>query len=469
MLLCVLVRDARVVSVTIRSAHPGEVDQAVAVWRRANTARRAGAAVPAEAEHRVRSYTQKADAFLLVADETGELVGMALGMQALADDGADPLIPLITTVPATADPAAVAAYIDRQHERAKSGQRYSFAIVAAPVSATGSPPPPAAGEWLNRHCGCSRTGGWPCPVCTGWSCTSNPGTRAPGAPRNAPATPARACCAAGNRSAARPDKMENVPTPTFEELLAEGAAVDVSTWGAAFLPGRYLEERPPWEYTDIVAPYLTGAHTMLDMGTGDGSKLLTLRPLPPRTVAYEEWAPTIPAALRTLRAAGVPVVQCLASVDNTDPTQASRPPLPFADGAFDVVVNRHECFAPDDVYRILRPGGVFVTQQVGGGEANQLGAIMGVAAPTMARWDLAEAQRQVEGAGLAVLGSGEASLEMRCTDVGALVAYLRAVPWYLPDFTVTRYRERLHALHEQGEARWHTNRFWLAAQRRPAG
>ncbi len=37
--------------------------------------------------------------------------------------------------------------------------------------------------------------------------------------------------------------------------------------------------------------------------------------------------------------------------------------------------------------------------------------------------DLAEARRQVEGAGLAVLGSGEASLEVRCADVGALVAY----------------------------------------------
>lgn len=48
---------------------------------------------------------------------------------------------------------------------------------------------------------------------------------------------------------------------------------------------------------------------MLDMGTGDGRKLLTLHPLPPHTVAYEEWAPTVPAALRTLRPAGVPVVR----------------------------------------------------------------------------------------------------------------------------------------------------------------
>ncbi len=43
----------------------------------------------------------------------------------------DPLIPLITTVPATADPAAVQAFINRQRERARSGQGYSFAIADA--------------------------------------------------------------------------------------------------------------------------------------------------------------------------------------------------------------------------------------------------------------------------------------------------------------------------------------------------
>lgn len=103
--------------------------------------------------------------------------------------------------------------------------------------------------------------------------------------------------------------------------------------------------------------------------------------------------------------------------------------MPFCDSAFDVVVNRHECFSPADLYRVLRPGGVFVTQQVGGGDADELRDVLDVDAPMLARWDLAEARRQVEGAGLAVLASGEASLEARCTDVGALVAYVRSVPW----------------------------------------
>lgn len=51
----------------------------------------------------------------------------------VAEASADPLIPLITTVPTTADAAAVQSYIARQRERASSGQGYSFVIAAAPT------------------------------------------------------------------------------------------------------------------------------------------------------------------------------------------------------------------------------------------------------------------------------------------------------------------------------------------------
>ena len=74
----------------------------------------------------------------------------------------------------------------------------------------------------------------------------------------------------GNGLPLRVAGIENVPKPTFDELLTEGAAVDVSTWGAGFLSGHYVEEPPPWDYTGIVAPYLHDATTMLDMGTGSG-------------------------------------------------------------------------------------------------------------------------------------------------------------------------------------------------------
>ena len=49
----------------------------------------------------------------------------------VAEASADPLIPLITTVPTSAAAAPVEAFIDRQHDRARRGQGYSFAIADA--------------------------------------------------------------------------------------------------------------------------------------------------------------------------------------------------------------------------------------------------------------------------------------------------------------------------------------------------
>ncbi|MGN6244551.1 MAG: GNAT family N-acetyltransferase [Motilibacteraceae bacterium] len=46
----------------------------------------------------------------------------------VASAGADPLIPLITTVPAHGDAEEVAAYLRRQHDRLREGVGYSFAV-----------------------------------------------------------------------------------------------------------------------------------------------------------------------------------------------------------------------------------------------------------------------------------------------------------------------------------------------------
>jgi ribosomal protein S18 acetylase RimI-like enzyme len=79
--------------VILRPGRPEDVDGAVDAWRVSNTARRGGRPIPPEHEARVRGYAHKPDAFLVVADDGGSIVGMALAMQGLADDGAGPPIP----------------------------------------------------------------------------------------------------------------------------------------------------------------------------------------------------------------------------------------------------------------------------------------------------------------------------------------------------------------------------------------
>jgi ribosomal protein S18 acetylase RimI-like enzyme len=71
----------------IRHGKPADVEPAVAVWLAANTARRGGPPPQPGQEARARGHVSNPDAFLLVADDAGEVVGMALGEQALSDDG----------------------------------------------------------------------------------------------------------------------------------------------------------------------------------------------------------------------------------------------------------------------------------------------------------------------------------------------------------------------------------------------
>jgi SAM-dependent methyltransferase len=150
--------------------------------------------------------------------------------------------------------------------------------------------------------------------------------------------------------------------------------------------------------------------------------------------------------------------------ENTHPERPARPGLPFADASYDVVLSRHDAFAADDVRRVLRPGGVFVTQQVGSDETASVRALLGLSTPAEG-WDLAEAVRQTEAGGLAVIGSGEERPVCRFTDVAALIGYLRTIAWSVPELDREAMRPVFERLHAGGRIEAVSHRFWLAARR----
>ena len=76
--------------VIIRRGGAADTEPALAVWTGANAARRGGRAPLPEQEGRARGQLGTPDAFLLVAEASGGIVGMALGVQGRADDGAGP-------------------------------------------------------------------------------------------------------------------------------------------------------------------------------------------------------------------------------------------------------------------------------------------------------------------------------------------------------------------------------------------
>jgi hypothetical protein len=187
---------------------------------------------------------------------------------------------------------------------------------------------------------------------------------------------------------------------------------------------------------------------MLDMGTGGGERLSQLSPRPPMTVATEAWPPNVPIAAARLRSLGIPVVQDEGAPDNIDQDSPQRGRLPFRDGAFALVANRHEAFRADEVSRVLSPGGVFITQQVDFHSHDDLCRLLGLAIPEQPHSWLPLARQQIQDAGLTVETAvcGEECHELR--DVSAVVYYLRSVSWAIPEFSIDACAQQPRAAHQ---------------------
>jgi SAM-dependent methyltransferase len=233
---------------------------------------------------------------------------------------------------------------------------------------------------------------------------------------------------------------------SYEELVAEALAQPFEGWDFSWLRHRAPVDPLPWSYPDEVAARATGRDRMLDMDTGGGEALLRLPARAAFTVAVESFPPNVPVAGGRLRDHGIPVVQDEGSDDNMA-HGGVRGRLPFRDGAFDLVANRHGAFLAREVARVLRPGGAFVTQQVDHRSYDDLYAAIGLDPPAEPPTWLPLAMEQLAGAGMRV-ERAEAGLEtQRFHDVGALVWYLRAITWALPEFDLERCDPALRRVH----------------------
>ena len=228
----------------------------------------------------------------------------------------------------------------------------------------------------------------------------------------------------------------------FERLTAEALAQDFSGWDFSWLQGRWYEEDPPWSYEGIVTAKIERAASLLDMGTGGGEFLASLAPLPPFTVATESYAPNIPVAQERLEPLGVRIVPF---------TEDSA--LPLQDNQFDLIINRHDSYSPAEIHRLLKPGGRFITQQVGSQDCIQLNEYLNAPPGTYAdSWTLENEINAFRQAGFQIERAEEALLDSIFYDIGAIVFYLKIIEWQIPDFSPERYHEQLLAMHRYIEA-----------------
>jgi hypothetical protein len=125
--------------------------------------------------------------------------------------------------------------------------------------------------------------------------------------------------------------------------------------------------------------------------------------------------------------------------------------MPFSDDEFDLVLDRHSAFNPREVARMLAPGGTFFTQQVHDLWAQDLLAVFG-AKPQWPDSSLAKYVPQLQAAGLEIVDKRDWSGHLAFIDVGAVIYYLKAVPWLVPGFSVATHLQPLLALQHQLES-----------------
>lgn len=240
----------------------------------------------------------------------------------------------------------------------------------------------------------------------------------------------------------------------FDALLVEAGRTPMRGWEYDY-GGRIRLEPPPWDFPGRMLERCRAAASLLDMGTGGGEWLSRLPYRPPLTVATEGWAPNLEIARGRLEPLGIRVVEVEGAPDNHRQGREGDGggALPFADGTFDLVGNRHESYLPSEVRRVLALGGCFLTQQVAGDFNREFYALLGEPAPTpeAPHWNLGFARAQLEAAELPPVAGGEGWEVLHFADVGALAWYLLNLPWVFPGFSFRRHRERLRGLHESGK------------------
>lgn len=241
---------------------------------------------------------------------------------------------------------------------------------------------------------------------------------------------------------------------------AEEAIAQIHGWDFSHIAGRYTEQdRLPWDYRAVIEEYLTPGMKILDIDTGGGEFLLSLNHPHENTAATENYPPNVELCRQVLLPLGI----------DFRPGDG-KGKLPFDDDCFDLVINRHGDFNASEIYRVLKSGGLFITQQVGAENERELVKLLcGETEIPFPEQHLYLASEKFKKAGFTILRGEEVFRSIRFFDVGALVWFARVIPWEFPGFSVDTHLENLlHAqriLEENGSIDGRIHRFLLVAKK----
>jgi len=221
------------------------------------------------------------------------------------------------------------------------------------------------------------------------------------------------------------------------EYLTKEYNANFSGWDFSYINGRMIEDKLSWNYKNIVENNILGRENLLDMGTGGGEFLCSLSNLPQNVCATEGYEPNFPIAQKRLKEKNI----LLKPIKNDNR-------IPFDNEYFDIVINRHESFDVKELKRILIKGGLFITQQVGGLNGIDINMAFETKAMDNTEWCLIKNIEMFRNAGMEITEYNENIGKMRFNDIGAVVFYLKCIPWQVKDFSIDKYYKKLAIMNE---------------------
>lgn len=234
-------------------------------------------------------------------------------------------------------------------------------------------------------------------------------------------------------------------------------------WDFSYIKNRYKQYEPSWNYKSLAKKLIKNSKAVLDMATGGGEVLseILLTHKPKKVIAIEGYKPNIKVARKKLKPFNAKVIEI-----------GETKKLPFNNEEFDLVLNRHGGLnkkSVKEIHRILSPKGIFLTQQVDGKNLKDLLKEFN----TKSKWKyntLTNIKKHLKEIGFKIKKEKEGTGKTVFKDVGALVYFLKAIPWIVDNFSVNKYLSVLKKLQKRiekkGKLSFTSKRFLILAQKK---
>ncbi len=211
-------------------------------------------------------------------------------------------------------------------------------------------------------------------------------------------------------------------TPLTLESLQSIAAGMGKREGWDFRRVRDDRDPVPWDYVGIVRRYVKPSDRVLDCGTGGGERFLELCGRSAFGIGLDHASEMLRVAKENQVRLGVTHIAWI---------QGRVEALPCRAASIDLVLNRHANIDTGEILRVLRPGGLFVTQQVGADNLRVICQAFGCGPGGEYDYDdkasVARLARSLTSQGAEVLTMAEYNVPYYLLDVASLLFLLAGV------------------------------------------